>query len=202
VTDCTARHDPNVVHNIKRRACKRRRRLMAGLAGLRRRHVRSRLAPRRRPVMARRAPAHDSRVVERGSQERRRRLMAGLAGLRRRHVRSRLAPRCRPVMARRTPRRDPRVVISIGHKLPIRRTHAMAGIARSSCSQVPGRLPLSLDTVVTSCTSTWTNSRMFEGCASPTNRPMATVTVHSRQNMTRRLAYGTWSRFPERHRYG
>ena len=65
----------------------------------------------------------------------------------------------------------------------------MAGVAGSSCRQVPSRLPLSLDTVVTSCTSTWPNSRMFEGRTNPANRPVATVAAHGRRNMRRRLAY-------------
>lgn len=65
----------------------------------------------------------------------------------------------------------------------------MAGIARSSCSEVPSRLPLSLDTVVTSCASAWHDSRMFEGRPRPAYRPMATVAAHGRRNMRRRLAY-------------
>jgi hypothetical protein len=156
---------------------------------LRRRHMCRRLASRRRPVMARRAPRRDPRVVKRSPDKRRRGLMAGLARLRRRDVCRRLPPRRRPVMARRAPRRDPRMIISVGHKHPIRCAHSMAGIARSSCRQVPSRLPLSLDTVVTSCTGTWPNSRMFEGRARPANRPVATVAAHGRRNMRRGLAY-------------
>jgi hypothetical protein len=162
---------------------------MARLAPERGRNVTRCLAQSRRPVMARRAPRHDPRVIKRRARKRRRRLMACLAGLRRRHVRGRFPPRRRPVMARRAPRRDPRVIISAGHKHPIRCAHSMAGIARSSCRHVHSRLPLSLDTVVTSCTSTWPNSRMFECRTNPANRPVATVTAHGRRNMTCRLAY-------------
>ena len=147
-----------------------------------------RLPARRRPVMARRAPRRDSRVIECRARKRRRRSVAGLTGLRRRHMGRRLAPRRRPVMARRAAAHNSRVIISVGHKQPIRRAHSMAGIARSSCRHVPGRLPWSLDTVVTSCTSTWPNPRMLEGRTSPANRPVATVAAHGRRNMTRRLA--------------
>jgi hypothetical protein len=117
-------------------------------------------------------------------------------------MRGRLASRGRAVMARRTATHDSRVVISVGHKQPIRRAHSMAGIARSSCRHVPGRFPRSLDTVVTSYTSTWPNSRMFEGRTSPANRSVTTVAGHGRRNMSRRLAchdclvmaFGTGSR--------
>jgi len=171
------------------RSRKRRCRPVAGLARRRCRHMGGGFAPRRRAVVAGRTATHDPRVVKCGAQERRRRLMAGLARLRRRDVTRRFAPRRRAVVARRTTTHDSRVVISVGHKQPIRRAHSMAGIARSSCRHVPGRLPRSLDTVVTSYTSTWNNSRMFEGRTSPANCPVATVTAHGRRNMSRRLAY-------------
>ena len=150
--------------------------------------MRGRLAPRRRPVMARGTARRDARVVKHGTRKRRRGPVARLARLRRWHMRGRLAPYCRSVMARGTARRDARVIISVGHKQPIRRAHSMAGIARSSCRHMPGRLPRSLDTVVASYTSTWPNSRMFEGRTSPANRPVATVTGHGCWNMCSRLA--------------
>ena len=181
-----SRRDPRMA---ELRSRKGRGRFVAQFARRRGRHMRGGLAPCRRPVMAGRTPRHDPRVIKRGPQERRGGLMAGLAGLRGRNVRGGLAPCRRPVMAGRTPRHDPRMIISVGHKHPIRCAHSMAGIARSSCRQVPGRLPLSLDTVVTSCTSTWPNSLMFEGCARPANRPMAAVTGHGRRNMSSRLPY-------------
>ena len=178
-------HDPRVVkHGPQERGG----RPVARLAGRRRRDMRGRLAARRRPVMARRAPRRDPRVIECRARKRRRRPVARLAGRRRRDVCRRLASRCRSVMARRAATHDPRMIISVGHKHPICRAHSMAGIARSSCRHVPGRLPWSLDTVVTSCTSTWPNPRMLEGRTGPANRPVATVAAHGRRNMTRRLA--------------
>ncbi len=156
---------------------------------MRRWDVRGHLAPRCRPVMAGRAARRDPRMVERRPRKGRRGSVAGLARLRRWDVRGHLAPRRRPVMTGRAARRDSRVIISVGHEQPIRRAHSMAGIARSSCRHVPGRLPWSLDTVVTSCTSTWPNPRMFEACSCPADSPVATVAGHGRWDMCRRLAY-------------
>ena len=181
----TARRDPRVA---ELRSRKGRRRSVAQFAGRRRRDMRRCLAPCGRAVMTGRAPAHDPGMIKHGARKRRRGSVAGLTGLRRRHVRGRLAPCRRPVMARRAAAHNSRVIISVGHKQPIRRAHSMAGIARSSCRHVPGRFPWSLDTVVTSCTSTWPNPRMLEGRTGPANRPVATVAAHGRRNMTRRLA--------------
>ena len=81
------------------------------------------------------------------------------------------------------------MVVARGHKHPIRYANSVTDIARSSCREVPSRLPPCLDTVVTSRASAWYDPRMSEGRPRPANCPMTTVAAHSRRNMRRRLAY-------------
>ena len=64
----------------------------------------------------------------------------------------------------------------------------MAGVARSSCQKVTGRLPPCLDAVVASCAGARHNPCVFESCPSPANRPMATVAAHGRWNVCAGLA--------------
>ena len=163
--------------------------LVTGLASRGDRDVVRWFAQRRRAVVTGRTATDDPRVTELCSRKRRRGSMARIAGLRRRHVTRRFTPRCRAVMAGGAgARHHTSVIVTCAGKYPIRRTHSMAGIARSSSSHVPSRLPRSLDTVVASSASTWPNSSMFEGRTSPANRPVATVAGHGRRNMGRRLA--------------
>jgi hypothetical protein len=127
-------------------------------------------------------------VVKRGAQERRGRLMARLAGLRGRDVRGRLAQRRSTVMTARAVGRDPRVVIPRGHKHPIRRAHSVAGIARSSCRHVPGRLPAGLHSVVTGYAGAGRDPLMCEGRSRPAHGAMATIAGHRGREMRRGLS--------------
>ncbi len=170
---------------------KRRRGLVTGLARVASSvHVIRRFrhdAPARScPSMTGRTAGHDPRVIHRGPGKRRRRFVARLAG---RGVVGKwfagLAPRRRAVMTGgAVPVVIPRDCIRGGHKNPIRRAHLGGRISHEAeVDHVRRRLPTGLDPVVTGRASAWPNSQMFEGCARPANRPMATVAGHGRRNM-------------------
>ena len=190
MTGRATRHDPGVT---KRGPRKRRRGLVTCLARGGGRDVVRRLAhdPRISAAMTGRAADHYPRVIHRGARpEGRRRLVARLARLGRRDMRRDLAFRLGPVMAGGAgSRHHARVVVARGDKQPIRRAHSVAGIARKSCRYVPSRLPTGLNPIMAGHAGACPDPRMFEGCASPANRPMAAVAGHGRRNMSSWLAY-------------